>query len=76
MLPNIVAKNFEELREAFEAKFMFLLAKLVVKSAMIRTESRGSHFRVDYPKRDDKNWLKNIIVKMEGGETEIRYESI
>ena len=72
ILPHIVAENFEELREAFEAKFMFLLAKLVVKSAMIRTESRGSHFRVDYPKQDDKNWLKNIIVKMEGGETKIR----
>jgi len=75
MLPHIVAESFEELREAFEAKFMFLVAKLVVKSAMIRTESRGSHFRVDYPKQDDKNWLKNIIVKMEEGKTKIRYEN-
>ncbi|MCL5073049.1 MAG: FAD-binding protein [Actinobacteria bacterium] len=30
---------------------------------MLRTESRGTHQRCDYPKTDDKNWKKHIIQK-------------
>ena len=34
----------------------------------MRTESRGAHFRSDFPHSDDTNWLKNIIVSKEGDE--------
>jgi succinate dehydrogenase/fumarate reductase flavoprotein subunit len=33
----------------------------------MRTESRGWFYREDYPERDDKNWLKWIIIKQEAG---------
>lgn len=42
---------------------MITVGKLVAHSALIRTESRGGHFRADYPQRDDINWLKHTVVK-------------
>jgi succinate dehydrogenase/fumarate reductase flavoprotein subunit len=32
---------------------------------LIRTESRGTNIREDYPERDDKNWLKWVIIRKE-----------
>lgn len=52
-----------ELQSAYELMFMLDLAECTVRSAMHRTESRGAHYRTDYPKRDDKNWLKHIVCR-------------
>ncbi len=43
----------------FELQSMYLLAKLIAKAALTRTESRGGHFRSDYPKPEAK-WRKHI----------------
>jgi len=68
------AENPDKVQETIEANSMLLLAKLVANSALTRKESRGAHFRVDYPKSNDIDWLKNIIISQENGKTEIRYE--
>ena len=47
---------------------MLLLSEMVCKSALLRTESRGSHWRPDHPKEDNANWLKNIVIRKEKGE--------
>ena len=52
-----------ELLDALELRFMLPVAKSVALSALTRKESRGAHVRLDHPERDDRNWLKNIIVK-------------
>jgi succinate dehydrogenase / fumarate reductase flavoprotein subunit len=52
-----------ELREAFELKNMLTLAEIIAYSALVREESRGAHSRLDYPYRDDTNWLKHIRIK-------------
>ncbi len=52
--------------EAMELRGLLDLAEAVVTSARARQESRGAHFRDDFPDRDDENWLKHTwIQKME-----------
>ena len=51
-----------DLFSALELSFMLDVAEVVVKSALERKESRGAHARKDYPKRDDKNWLKHTLA--------------
>ncbi|HLD76216.1 MAG TPA: FAD-binding protein, partial [Candidatus Norongarragalinales archaeon] len=52
----------EDLVRAFELQGMLLLARCLVEGALARKESRGAHFREDYPKRDDQNWLKHTLA--------------
>ena len=47
---------------ALELPLMLELALIICEGALARTESRGSHFRTDYPTRDDGNWLKHTIA--------------
>jgi len=46
-----------------EIKNMVTIANLVTKAAHTRKESRGTHYRTDYPTTDDKNWLKHICFE-------------
>ena len=48
--------------EVLQLDFTLELAEVTVVSALARTESRGAHYRLDYPKRDDKNWLKHTLA--------------
>jgi L-aspartate oxidase len=49
-----------------ELKNMLTVADLITNSAYIRKESRGTHYREDYPTADDKNWLKHICLEKAG----------
>ncbi len=51
-----------ELEEAIELGHLLQTAEVIVASAINRTESRGAHWRTDYPKRDDENWLKHTLA--------------
>jgi len=51
-----------DLMEAVELGFLLDLAQTLVHAARARTESRGGHYREDYPKRDDVNWLKHSLA--------------
>jgi len=50
--------------EAWEATNLHLLATVIVKAALLRTESRGSHWRSDFPNSEAK-WLSRIIQKFD-----------
>jgi len=52
-----------ELVEAYRLPKMLKIAISIAYSALLRTESRGAHFREDYLKRDDANWLKRTLVR-------------
>ncbi len=50
-------------RRGWEVQNMLILAGLICRSALARTESRGGHYRLDHPHRDDRRWLRQIVVK-------------
>jgi L-aspartate oxidase len=52
-------------RRAWEAANLQLAASLVVRAALAREESRGAHYRIDYPTHDDKKFLKHSVIKGE-----------
>jgi len=56
-----------ELAQAIRMPGMVRTALCVAYGALTRTESRGSHFREDYPKRDDVNWLKRTLAYWKEG---------
>ncbi len=51
-----------ELMEAMELGHLLAFSEVIVYGALQRQESRGAHARTDYPKRDDKNWLKHTLA--------------
>ena len=51
-----------ELVEALELGFLLDCSEATIHGALARTESRGAHFRLDYTKRDDANWLKHTLA--------------
>jgi len=76
-IERIKAETSIEKAEVLELMNMLNVGKILTVAALARTESRGAHYRLDYPKRDDKNWLKNIIVrKSRNGEPEIEFARI
>lgn len=50
---------------------MLILAEAIALGGHVRKESRGSHYRTDYPNRDDANFLKTTVAKFQGGSTRI-----
>ncbi len=63
----------QNLIAAFEMRNVVELAEVVITGALERKESRGSHFRTDYPNRDDVNYLKHTIARREGDKILISY---
>ena len=56
-----------DLLEAVELGFLLDLAECLVVTARARNESRGGHFREDYPQRDDVNFMRHSMVYLEPG---------
>ena len=65
-----------ELMQAIELGFLLDNAELIVQGAIQRRESRGSHFRTDFPNRDDEGWLKHTIFTMKDGSPHAGFEPV
>ncbi len=64
---NVYIKNKnsvfnQELVNALELEGMLDIAEVICIGALSRKESRGSHYRLDHPERDDTNWLRHTLV--------------
>ncbi len=63
--------------EALELGFLLDLAEVTVAAALARTESRGGHYRRDYPERDDGAWLKHsLATRVPGGGIELSFKPV
>jgi succinate dehydrogenase / fumarate reductase flavoprotein subunit len=66
-----------DLLEAIELGFLLDLAEVLVVGARARTESRGAHFREDYPKRDDANFMQHTMAyRDEDGSIRLHYKPV
>ena len=57
-----------ELVESYENENSLDILEAVARVSLMRKESRGAMYRVDYPKTDDARWLCNIVVERNGNE--------
>lgn len=77
LMEEIKAKTPIEITEALELFNMLKVGKLMSLTALTRNESRGAHYRLDYPNRDDEKWLKNVIIcRDERGEPKTKISDI
>jgi succinate dehydrogenase / fumarate reductase flavoprotein subunit len=66
----------QTLNFARELENMLILARVVTLGALQRNESRGAHYKPDFPERDDANWLKTTRAKFSDGEIVLTYEPV
>ncbi len=65
-IPDLYITNRTALVKSLELRNMFLVSEMVCRAALLRTESRGAHYREEYSAEDNDNWLKNIAIRKEG----------
>ncbi len=61
-----IAEQGKASRRLTEARAMSRVARAILASALARTESRGAHFRNDYPRRDDERFRRHSILASDG----------
>lgn len=80
-LPRVAAASRSRrfnysLIEILEAENLLTFAELVIYSARERRETRGAHFREDFPKQDDANWLKHVVLRRGPTGCQMRTEEV
>ncbi len=66
----------QTLNFARELYNMLILARVIALGALARNESRGAHYKPEFPERDDKNWLKTTRAHWEDGCIRLSYEPV
>jgi len=66
----------QELVNIIEFESMLDLAEVIARGALNRKETRGSHFRRDFDKRNDTDWLKHTVVTLKDGAPQISYSDV
>jgi len=66
----------QTLNFARELENMLILARVITLGALARNESRGAHYKPDFPERDDANWLKTTRAKWVNNDIQLTYEPV
>ena len=69
--PGLCIENGRDLVAALELKNLLLVGKVVAHAALKRTESRGSHYREDFPERDDSGWTQAVRIRKVDGRMQL-----
>lgn len=74
--PKLIARDSHELRLVHETRNMLLNAEMKLRASLFRTESRGAHYREDFPEKDDRNWLAWVVISKAGDNMRLSKRSI
>jgi len=66
----------QTLNFALELENMLILARVLTLGALARNESRGAHYKPEFPDRDDANWLKTTRAKWVNNDIQLTYEPV
>jgi succinate dehydrogenase / fumarate reductase, flavoprotein subunit len=66
----------QTLNFALELENMLILAGVITLGALARNESRGAHYKPEFPDRDDANWLKTTRAKWVNNDIQLTYEPV
>ena len=61
---------------AVELDNLLTIAEMMARAALVRTESRGSHYRKDFPDRDDVAWNQGLVIRQRTGRMELTRDSL
>ena len=75
-LPNIKIENPKEVMEKIEVENALSVGEMILRSGLFRRESRGSHFRKDYPKTDDLKWKGNVFLRKSDSGMQLEYRPV
>jgi len=65
-----------DLIQALELQSLLEIAESIIAGALARTESRGAHYRSDFPQRDDVHWLRHTLIRRTPGGPVLTYEPV
>lgn len=71
-LGKVSLTSYQQLSQAVKLGNMLTVAEMVCRAALARTESRGSHYRIDYPEENNQQWLKNIEISRHNGDMSLK----
>ena len=70
-IKELKAADYYEVLRCLDLKAMALCAEMFFRASLVRKETRGFHYREDYPEMDNKNWLKWVMIKKNGDNMEV-----
>ncbi len=76
LLPQMTAPDAHYLLKLREVQGIAFVTELYLRASLFRKESRAGHYREDYPKRDDQNWLKWVMISKKDGEIHLDTEPV
>jgi succinate dehydrogenase/fumarate reductase flavoprotein subunit len=69
---TIPASGAKELIRAVKLANMLTVSEMVCRAALLRAETRGAHYRRDFPEEDNEHWLKSIEILKQNGEMRVK----
>ncbi len=75
-IPDTSKWSNQSLFYAREVYYMFELARIITKGALARNESRGAHYKPEFPQRNDDEWLKTTLASYKDGDAILSYQEV
>jgi len=75
-MDRVKTETSKEVMEKLELANALLVGEMILRSALLREESRGTHFRKDFPRTDDAHWKGNIFLKKSGASMQLEFRPL